>query len=58
MKKKDNSILDSIGDSGLTPKEKADRKRKQDKKSGIAGMIPYLREAQQVFRMIDNIISV
>ena len=58
MKKKDTSILDSIGDSGLTPKEKADRERKQKKSSGISGMIPYLREAQQVFRMIDNLISV
>lgn len=58
MSKKDNSILDSIGDSGLTAKEKYDRQRKQKKSSGIAGMIPYLREAQQVFRMIDNMISV
>lgn len=61
MNKKDNSILDSIGDSGLTAKEKADRQRKrdkQDKKNSLSGMIPYLREAQYVFRMIDNLISV
>lgn len=58
MGKKDNSILDSLGDSGLTAKEKIDRQLKQKKSSGLAGMIPYLREAQYIFRMIDDIISV
>lgn len=49
-----------INPRGMTNKEKADIKRKmnKEKKSQFGQFIPYIREAQHIFRMIDNILEV